>query len=70
MQKESERARAGLAKVQGLHPGITSLKIRLDACFDEISAMANGPRDLGEQAAFRGLARYSLNKAKRLLRIL
>ncbi|MGA2327745.1 MAG: hypothetical protein ABSH05_15790 [Bryobacteraceae bacterium] len=70
LQKESERARAELAKLQSLHPSITSLKIRLDACFEEVSAMANSSGDPGEQAALRGLARYSLNKAKRLLRIL
>ena len=69
-QKEGERAKAILAKVQALHPSITSLKIRLDSCFDEMFALATGPRDLGESAALHALARYSLSKAKRILRSL
>jgi hypothetical protein len=68
LQKESERARAELAKAQAAHPTITGLKNRLEACFQEMSALADGPRELGEDAALRGLVRYSLSKLKRLLR--
>ena len=68
LQKESERARAELAKAQAAHPTITGLKNRLEACFQEMSALADGPREFGEDAALRGLVRYSISKLKRLLR--
>jgi hypothetical protein len=70
LQKESERARAELAKAQAAHPTIIGLKNRLEACFHEMSALAGGPRELGEDAALRGLVRYSISKLKRLLRTL
>jgi hypothetical protein len=70
LRRESEHARAELARAQAVHPTITALKIRLDACFQEMSAMASGPLDPGEDAALRGLIRYSLGKLKRLLRSL
>ena len=68
LRRESQRARAELAKAQAAHPTITALKDRLDACFQEMSAMAAGPLDPGDDAALRGLVRYSLNQLKRLLR--
>ena len=68
LQKDSQRARAELAKAQAAHPTITNLKNRLEACFEEMSSMANRPLEAGEGAALHGLVRYSLSKLKRLLR--
>ena len=70
LQKENERARADLAKAQAAHPTITGLKNRLEACFQEMAAMAEGPLEPGEGPALRGLVRYSISKLKRLLRTL
>jgi hypothetical protein len=70
LQKENERVRAELAKVQGAHPSITSLKLRLDACLEEVSSMADRSTDAGERAALQGLARYIIGRVKRVLRSL
>ena len=48
--------------------GITQLQARLDACFEDLSALSRRPLDVGEQAALQGLIRYTSNKLKRLIR--
>jgi len=67
-QKDSQRARAELAKAQAANASIISLKSRLDACLAEMSAILGGPREAGQDAALRGLLSYSLTKLKRLQR--
>jgi hypothetical protein len=48
--------------------GITEMKTRLDACFDDMSALGRRPLDVGERAALQALIRYTFNKIKRLAR--
>ena len=48
--------------------GITQLQARLDACFDDMSALSRRPLDVGERAALQALIRYTFNKTKRLAR--
>jgi hypothetical protein len=48
--------------------GITQLQARVDACFDDMSALSRRPLDVGERAALQGLIRYTSNKLKRLVR--
>jgi hypothetical protein len=49
--------------------GIIQLQARLDACFDDMSALSRRPLDIGDQAALQGLIRYTSNKLKRLVRL-
>jgi hypothetical protein len=67
-QKDSQRARAELAKAQAANASIISLKSRLDACLAEMSAILGGPREGGQDAALRGLLSYTLTELKRLQR--
>jgi len=67
-QKDSQRARAELAKAQAANASIISLNSRLDACLAEMSAILGGPREAGQDAALGGLLSYSLTKLKRLQR--
>jgi hypothetical protein len=46
--------------------GIIQLQARLDACFEDLSALSRRPLDVGERAAFQGLVRYTISKIKRL----
>ena len=48
--------------------GITQLQARLDACFEDMSSLCRRPLDVGEQAAFEGLIRYTFNRIRRLAR--
>ena len=48
--------------------GITQLQARLDACFEDMSSLCRRPLDVGEQAAFEGLIRYTFNRLRRLAR--
>jgi hypothetical protein len=48
--------------------GITQILARVDACFDDMSALGRRPLDIGERAALQGLIRYTFNKIKRLSR--
>ena len=48
--------------------GITEMKTRLDACFEDMSALGRRPLDIGERAALQSLIRYTFNKIKRLAR--
>jgi hypothetical protein len=48
--------------------GISQLQARVDACFDDMSALSHRSLDIGERAALQGLIRYTTNKLKRLLR--
>ena len=50
--------------------GISRLQARLDACFEDMSALSRRPLDEGERAALRGLIRYTFNGIKRLSRCL
>ena len=63
---------AGLRQAQSRQAcsslGITHLRARLDACFEEMSAMGLRPLDVGERAAFQGLIRYAFNKVRRVAR--
>ena len=49
--------------------GITQLQARLDACFEDMSALSRRPLDIGERAALQGLIRYASNKIKHLARM-
>jgi hypothetical protein len=48
--------------------GISQLQARVDACFDDMSALSRRSLDVGERAALQGLIRYTSNKLKRLVR--
>ena len=48
--------------------GITQLQTRLDAWFEDLSALSRRSLDIGERAALQALIRYSFNKIKRLAR--
>ena len=48
--------------------GISQLKARLDACFEDMSALHRRPLDAGDRAALQGLLRYAFNGIKRLVR--
>jgi len=48
--------------------GITQLQGRLDACFEDMSALSRRSLDVGERAAFQALLRYTFNRIKRLAR--
>jgi hypothetical protein len=48
--------------------GIIELQARLDACFEDLSALSLRLLDVGERAAFQGLLRYTFNKIRRVAR--
>jgi hypothetical protein len=48
--------------------GISQLQARIDACFDDMSALSRRSLDVGERAGLQGLIRYTSNKLKRLIR--
>ena len=48
--------------------GIVELQARLDACFEDLSALSLRLQDVGERAAFQGLLRYTFNKIRRVAR--
>jgi hypothetical protein len=49
--------------------GITQLKARLDACFDDMASLSHRPLDIGERAALQALIRYTSSKIKHLARM-
>ncbi len=49
--------------------GITQLQTRLDACFEDMSALSRRPLDIGERSALKGLIRYTSSKIKHLARM-
>jgi hypothetical protein len=48
--------------------GITQLQARLDACFEDMSALSRRTLDVGERAALQGLIHYTFNKIQCLSR--
>ena len=56
-QKDSQRARAELAKAQAANASIIGLKSRLDACLAEMSVILGGPREAGRCQVLGGYCR-------------
>ncbi len=63
LREELERARK-----PALLPSIIDLKRRFDACFDELSLMSHHTLDASNEAAWRGMVNYGINKLRELSR--